>query len=274
MIFLFSGEGKTDLGAAENPQDGVCPPGRWLPGPMAYLADDIVQHEQCYSPLDSECCYYVSETLLDEIAKSIKRPSLRGKGMNIYHSRGAQALAAVALALGAKLRTPVVAVYFRDCDGSAASASTRHDELYRSMQERGFHVFGLKSGVPMIPKPKSEAWLICALQDAPYQNCGRLEEASGNDDSPNALKKRLKACLATRGLDSSGPLCEVLCDLIRPPVGREKQIDFTRIDMPSFRLFLEDLKRVIRLDDASWKEACDPSLNACVRTVASCLGAV
>ena len=95
MIFLFSGEGKTDIGMSDGPRDGVCPPGHWLPGPMTLLADDIIQHEQQYPPLASECCYFFSETQLDNLAKRINKPFLRGKGKNIYHSRGAQALAAL-----------------------------------------------------------------------------------------------------------------------------------------------------------------------------------
>jgi len=34
--------------------------------------------------------------------------------------------------------------------------------------------------VPRIPQPKSEAWLICALEPAPYQGCETLEERSGS----------------------------------------------------------------------------------------------
>jgi len=44
-------------------------------------------------------------------------------------------------------------------------------------------------GVAMIPKPKSEAWLLCALKNKPYESCEKLEDRSGNDDSPNSLKK-------------------------------------------------------------------------------------
>lgn len=241
---------------------------------MTLLTDEIVQHEQHYSPLESACCYFVPEVQLNDLAKKIKKPPLRGKNMNHFHSRGAQALAALALALGEKKNTAVVAIYFHDCDGSNTSPSTRLEDLYCSMQHRGFQVFGLKSGVPMIPKPKSEAWLICALKKMPYQNCAQLESASGNDDSPNSLKKQLATCLDQRALSGTGDLRQVLNDLIHPPEGYAKLIDFTRIDMPSFTSFRKDLEQAIRLDDVCWKEACDPPLLECVKMAARYLDAV
>ena len=50
----------------------------------------------------------------------------------------------------------------------------------------------------MIPKPKSEAWLICALKRDPYQVCERLEARSGNDQSPNSLKRELEQLLGIK----------------------------------------------------------------------------
>lgn len=263
MIFLFSGEGKTDLGVTDGTHTGVCPPLCWLPGPMTLLIDDIVQSEQQYSPLESQCFYFISEILLNKLARKISIPPLRGTNMNIYHSRGAQALAALALALSQRMDTAVVAIYFHDCDGTNSSPSERHRDMHFSMQERGFKLFGLKSGVPMIPNPKSEAWLLCALKEHPYQNCDQLELSSGNDNSPNSLKTQLKNCLKRRGLDISGDLRQTLNNLIQPLEG-EKQIDFLHIDMPSFCLFYEELKEAIQLTDNNWKEEYDPSLNKCI----------
>jgi len=59
--------------------------------------------------------------------------------------------------------------------------------------EIGFKIEKFDRGVAMIPKPKSEAWLLCALRNKAYENCQKLEDRSGNDDSPNSLKKELDA---------------------------------------------------------------------------------
>jgi hypothetical protein len=47
----------------------------------------------------------------------------------------------------------------------------------------------------MIPKPKSEAWIICALKANPYLGCDPLEDRSGNDNSPDSLKGKLARLL-------------------------------------------------------------------------------
>ena len=46
----------------------------------------------------------------------------------------------------------------------------------------------------MVPKPKSEAWLLCAVANA-YQHCQKLEALPGNDDSPHSAKMQLQAAL-------------------------------------------------------------------------------
>ena len=87
----------------------------------------------------------------------------------------------------------------------------------------------------MIPKPKSEAWLICALKKNSYQCCEALEERSGNDNSPNSLKGELMKLLG----EKIAP--ELLCEKVQ---GRAVDID--RIKMPSFKAFRDRLEEVIR----------------------------
>ena len=86
----------------------------------------------------------------------------------------------------------------------------------------------------MIPKPKSEAWIICALKREPYQRCERLEDRSGNDRSPNSLKKELEQLLGT------APSREHLCDLVA-----DGTVSVERIRMPSFDAFRSRLEEVI-----------------------------
>ena len=86
----------------------------------------------------------------------------------------------------------------------------------------------------MIPRPKSEAWIICAVKSNPYQGCKALESRSGNDNSPHSLKGELEAILgdvATR---------EKLNSMIAT-----RTIDISRIIMPSLTAFRERLKEVI-----------------------------
>jgi len=57
----------------------------------------------------------------------------------------------------------------------------------------GFAHEGFDSGVPMLPNPKSEAWLLCALKKPrPYQDCDRIEAGSGNAAAPDSLKAQLE----------------------------------------------------------------------------------
>ncbi|MCB2156653.1 hypothetical protein KQI84_17390 [bacterium] len=97
---------------------------------------------------------------------------------------------------------------------------------------------GFDRGVPMIPKPKSEAWLICALkEDSPYSFCDRLEETlPGNDDSPNSAKMQLAEILLAKGKSTS--------DLAEMVMNQEIHPD--RIDMPSFNSFRQRLELVAR----------------------------
>lgn len=41
--------------------------------------------------------------------------------------------------------------------------------------KNGFKEADCILGVPMIPKPKSEAWLLCACKENAYQHCAALE---------------------------------------------------------------------------------------------------
>ncbi|MTI11869.1 hypothetical protein [Sansalvadorimonas verongulae] len=86
----------------------------------------------------------------------------------------------------------------------------------------------------MIPKPKSEAWLLCAVGNR-YQHCERLENESGNDNALNPLKAQLEEAL---GEPASR---ELLVDKVN-----NGEIDVHRIDMPSLNKFKERLDEVLR----------------------------
>jgi hypothetical protein len=98
---------------------------------------------------------------------------------------------------------------------------------------RGFASQEYLTGVPMVPNPKSEAWMICALRNPLYTNCASLEDQSGNDNSPNSLKDQLKALCG-----GSHPSAETQANWVK-----NGKVDPGRIDMPSFSVFKQDLHR-------------------------------
>ena len=97
----------------------------------------------------------------------------------------------------------------------------------------GFDEEKFSKGVPMIPKPKSEAWLICALKKNAYQNCHALENRSGNDNSPRSLKDELAKLLGERATP------DLLCEKVRT------KVDIDKIKMPSFQSFRDRFEQVI-----------------------------
>lgn len=227
MLLLLSGEGASDIGAGcLVHQDRLCAPGKWTPGPMAYFADREFERHFQYSALDHHA-WFASEKLLGRVGKGLAREKILlgpGKGHTLFR-RNAQSLACLALALSAQLtNTPVIAVLFRDSDGTNSSPAHFWQKKRESI-ESGFSNFEFPSGVPMIPRPKSEAWLLCAIANA-YQNCDTLEDAPGNDGSPRALKPLLDKAIP------GGFNVSVLLEGIE-----NGKIDLNRIDMPSLRAF-------------------------------------
>lgn len=228
MILMLSGEGKTDMGQMVPTDRGM----RFQPGPMAWIVDRLIENCLDYSPIevyeaggDGVC--FVDEAELNERGK--KDPAIlpgikRGKG-TAYFVRNANTLGIMAKALQKEASDEVVAVLFRDTDKTNAAARTLWQEKHDSIQ-LGFQRADFSRGVAMLPLPKSEAWLLCALKQNQYQDCEKLEEAPGNDNSPNSLKKQLESVIGHE------PAAEEQADWVR--TGR---VDPQRIDMPSFNAF-------------------------------------
>lgn len=232
MLALVSGEGPSDMGSciagAEN-----CHGNAFSPGPIALLVDKLLQGPWGYSPLDSGSVIFAPKAFLTQLSKSAMVPTLPGKKKRQetgYFFKNAYALANHAKALETERDCSVLAVLFRDCDGTRSAAKGIWNEK-RSSMEQGFAAAGFSRGVPMIPKPKSEVWLLCALQPHPYQNCSRFEEISGNDASPKNAKHQL-----ARALDSHGKDFSDMNDLIY-----DGTVDAHALDMPSFNAFRDRL---------------------------------
>ena len=236
MILLVSGEGPSDIGSRVGPT-GEASGDNFKAGPMALIIDRLVEPIWTYSPLAASALVFISEQELDNEAKNIRGMKLPGpksaKGTALF---GKQARA---LAMLAKARTtdmaPVGAVLFHDTDGTRSDPKTLWKDKTESI-EKGFEAEDFSRGVPMVPKPKSEAWLLCAAQENAYNNCARFEDLSGNDASPQLAKGELEKALNARGR-TYGDVCDMV---------ESGEINPQQIKMPSFDYFRDRLETVAR----------------------------
>lgn len=248
MLFVFSGEGPTDLGACLQAYGRCC--GEDLaPGPMMSLAFRLIEKVLGFSLRDYlDQVFLVSESELSRVAKSELKPKSKLRQLTLqgvrtksrglrketgYYYSNARALARVAGDIGAQNEAQsVVAILFRDSDGTVSKGGSW--EAKRQSMLDGFTEEGFPRGVPMIPKPKQEAWLICHLKSPPYQGCDALEARSGNDDSPNSLKAELADLISADGAPAD------LQALV-------EELDLDQLEMPSFLAFRDRLLEALRL---------------------------
>lgn len=187
-----------------------------------------------YSLVEYQAWTLFSKAELAARAKQMKPRSRKGKKQpseTRYFYNNARALALLAGELEAEDR---VVVLFRDGDGTATSTRQEWAQKSQSMLD-GFAVEGLTTGVPILPKPKSEAWWLCALRND-YQNCQQLEDESGNDASPNSLKSQIETYLG-----------EPATHLLLNDKIDDGEIDIDRIDMDSLNKFKKRLNEVLDL---------------------------
>jgi hypothetical protein len=127
MKLLISGEGTSDLGACNNAQ-GQCSDEFFNPGPMAVWLARLWEASLNYNLLEiPEAVLFVSETALEQQSKQDgkemgkRMQPLRGKKQaaetGLYFSNARQ-LGLMAKQLAADGQVPVMAVFFRDADGS------------------------------------------------------------------------------------------------------------------------------------------------------------
>ena len=202
---------------------------------MTLLIDQLVEPIWEYSPLEEDAFIFISESALAKRSKEIRGMALPGvknlKGAAFFF-KNARALAKIALER-TTATCPVGAVLFRDCDGTRSMGNNLWQEKWDSIS-RGFEAENFLFGVAMLPKPKSEVWLLCALQKNPYDHCEKFEEISGNDASPASAKKRLDEALTARQKSIHD-----VCDLMKDGTIRAGQID-----MSSYNEFRKRLEQV------------------------------
>ena len=127
MHFLFSGEGPTDLGVCSDGGD-QCEGTRSAHGPMAVFVDRIVNARHKYSLLEAGCYGFVSEAGLAARASELKVAKKllglpgkkRGKETR-YFFNNARVLAKIAKEKEQEKLDDVVAILFRDSDGTASA---------------------------------------------------------------------------------------------------------------------------------------------------------
>lgn len=242
MLLILSGEGPSDIGACKEPI-GLCRNGDFQPGPMALLVDQGISERLNYSVLTSApgCVLFVAKRRLAEktaeLKKSRRNLSLTGKKRGqetAYYVKNALAFGLIALEIENEEGDIGPAVFFRDTDGTHSTPGADWLNKCGSILQ-GFLLAGNPRGVPMLPKPTSEAWLLCAAQEHPYQNCLQFEELPGNQASPNHPKKILDKAFGTH--KNAAELYEWLTD---------NPLDLDRTSsMPSFCRFRERLNEVL-----------------------------
>lgn len=242
MKFLLSGEGPSDLGTCTM-AGGQCDGVDFRQGPMVKLIVQYADHANAfgYSLSDfPDSFVYIGKTALEEFTKAHqprRMNRLRGKetGAETHYFYGnAKSLGFKAKQLAEKLNDVVIAIFFRDVDGTNSRPGQWADKV-KSVQD-GFAAAKFALGVPMLPNPKSEAWLLCIATGQTGNSCEKLEELPGNDRSPNNAKAKLDDALGEQFN------ADQLADWVA-----NQPIDFDRLrTMPSFASFEESLTAAVR----------------------------
>lgn len=124
-------------------------------------------------------------------------------------------------------------VFFHDLDANTKASVDETYSAYMNAMNDGFDSASFSHGVPMIPKTRSESWLLCLLAPDGGASTKYFEDLPMSDKSPNAGKK----ILATRLEVSEGEAYAVI----------EKErgnFDWTCLQAPSFLQFRDRLKIV------------------------------
>lgn len=217
MLLIFSGEGETDFGKS---QESV--------GPLAKLADKWIERRSHYSFIETEMFKIIPKNDLAAKAKGIKAISTRGKKKKPetkYFYKNARCLARLSKEIEDETGFRTISILFRDADTKASGGRGEWQDKWDSII-KGFEDESIQTGVPMVAKPISEAWILCALRYA-YHNCFTLEIITASKKSPYSLKSQLEEHLGQ----------PVTRTLLNNKID-DGEIDITCIsDMPSLNKF-------------------------------------
>ena len=228
MKLLLSGEGPTDIGTRS--QDNT-----FLHGPMTCFIDILATPVLGYSPRDIEgehediLVFCSKQELLDRGKPGITKLAGKKYGKNrSFFTANAQVLGSIANQKMHEENCPYIAVLFRDGDGSRSKDEWQ--EKWDSIV-RGFALEDFNFGVPMVPRPKSEAWLLQAHmnQENPSET---YETRTGNRASSFDMKAQLELLI------EGHPSREYLVQLIDEGIISPKNIS---AQCSSFRTFRDAL---------------------------------
>ena len=188
MYVFFSGEGASDFGVCDmGVQHQYCMGDYYLPGPLTYIVDAMIEIKYKYSIIESNVAVFVDGAELERIKIQIKpsKKSIRLRGYNVpaetrFHFEDARSFAfAVSDFVAEKNENKFIAILFRDSNTN----DNKEWQNKRNSMLSGFEVGFSKrqisnNGIPMLPRPVSEAWLLCAIyrQENQNSNCEYLEE--------------------------------------------------------------------------------------------------
>lgn len=116
-------------------------------------------------------------------------------------------------------------IYFKDMD---FSSNENRDYFYEGLiaaMHLGFDKAGFRKGIPMVPKTRSESWILCIVD----KNAARVsyyENLPGSDKSPKSGKKVLAAMLGCSEKENYTKLSDRIADY-----------DWDVLSAPSFVFF-------------------------------------
>ena len=211
MTIIVSGEGKSDIGYVYN--------GNFIPGPIYYIIDKMLEKKLSYSIYNTcrENIRYIHKSELSEYAKKFTYfAGKKHKKGTAYFFKNARALAIISKDIRARTSSEVISFFFRDADGTNSSPSSLWLDKYSSIKS-GFLCENFLIGVPMLPMPKSEAWLLYLLEPQnTRKSCDYYENLPGNDNAPLSAKilldKKLSS-LCKNYYDISSLICDESVDI-------------------------------------------------------------
>ena len=238
---VITGEGPTDMGYSRSGQGiargddfGIGPMGLLLLKQLNRLLPEWNRYLITWQQ-PGTFCTLVADGVLGKQSKAGKkiRPSKKvAKGYAEHAQRAA------ALAQFARENEQQLAVYFHDTDGTRSQLQQdgqRQQKMTTAIKE-GFKTEQFaEQGIAMIPKPTSEAWLICALKEHPYQHCAELEQNLSGNDKAGARAPKVQLANILNNPDYNR---ETLIQCV-------EKLDPEALEMPSYQDFREQLNQAV-----------------------------
>jgi len=204
---IISGEGNSDVGKTDHDR------GEFIPGPITVLTRNIL------SRCDKDDVHFHLRTRSElkryPITLKGKKREDKGTASGKGHSDLAYKLAYIA-----KENKCHIAILMRDAD------NRDFDMVYNEIQS-GFSAAKFEHGIPAVPVPASEAWIICCISP---EKCLHIENCS--DDMKALLEQLL---LSQHKSNDEETWSEIATDC---------NIEKVRSD--SFRRYMRDIENAVQ----------------------------